>query len=234
MKKNTVTKEAFMYVGRIMNRNLVTVTPDTSLNDALDITRKKRIQHLIVLDESGRLAGIVSSHDIKQTLASPATTLSTHELNYLLDQITVSSFMTKNVLTVPPDTTVERAAYIMQTNSISSLPVLEGEKTVGIVTTTDVMKVLLEAIGMSDDTMRLIVFVKNRIGSIAEVANILRDNKINIQSLVTWPEKKDGEQIFQLVLRVLTNDGDKAIASLSKAGYKVLTGYVEDHSAYYD
>ena len=223
-----------MYVGRIMNRNLVTVSPETSLNDALDITRKKNIQHLIVLDQSGKLVGIVSSHDIKQTLASPATTLSTHELNYLLDQITVESFMTKNVLTVPPDTTVERAAYIMQTNSISSLPVMVDDKTVGIVTTTDVMKVLLEAIGMSDDTMRLIVFVKNRIGTIADVSSILRDNAINIQSLVTWPERKDGEQIFQLVLRVLTRDSDKAVDCLTKAGYKVLTGYVEDHSVYYE
>lgn len=223
-----------MYVGRIMNRNLVTVTPETSLNEALDLTRKNKIQHLIVLDKSGKLAGIVSSHDIKQTLASPATTLSTHELNYLLDQITVKTFMTKKVLTVPPDTTVERAAYIMQTNSISSLPVMKGDKVAGIVTTTDVMKVLLEAIGMSDDTMRLIVFVKNRIGALADVACILRDNKINIQSIVSWPEKKDGEQVFQLVLRVLVSDGDKAVSSLVKAGYKVLTGYVEDHSIYYD
>lgn len=223
-----------MYVGRIMNRNLVTVSPDTSLNDALDITRKNKIQHLLVLNQSGKLVGIVSSHDIKQTLASPATTLSTHELNYLLDQVTVESFMTKNVLTVPPDTTVERAAYIMQTNSISSLPVMVDDDAVGIVTTTDVMKVLLEAIGMSDDTMRLIVFVKNRIGTIADVSSILRDNAVNIQSLVTWPERKDGEQVFQLVLRVLTRDSDKAIECLSNAGYKVLTGYVEDHSEYYD
>jgi len=216
-----------------MHRNIITVRPETSLNDAIDITQKNNIQHLIVLDKSGKLVGIVSSHDIKQTLASPATTLSTHELNYLLDKVTVSTFMTKKVITVPPDTTVERAAYIMQTKSISALPVMVGEKTVGIVTTTDVMGVLLDAIGMGEDTMRLIVFVKNRIGTIAEVASILRDNSINIQSLVTWPEK-NYEHIFQMVIRVMTSDGEKAVACLKNAGLKVLTSYVEDHTPYYD
>jgi acetoin utilization protein AcuB len=222
-----------MYVGRIMHRNLITVTPDASLNDAIDITQKHKIQHLIVLDSSGKLVGIVSSHDIKQTLASPATTLSTHELNYLLDKVTIGSFMTRKVITVPPDTTVERAAYIMQTHSISALPVMQGDRPLGIVTTTDVMGVLLDAIGMSDDTRRLIVLVKDRIGTIAEVTSILRDNAINIQSLVTWPEK-EGDHMIQLVLRVRADDGDKAVASLNQAGIKVLTGYVEDHTPYYN
>lgn len=222
-----------MYVGRIMHRNIISVRPETSLNDAIDITQKNKIQHLIVLDKSGKLVGIVSSHDIKQTLASPATTLSTHELNYLLDKVTVSSFMTKKVLTVPPDTTVERAAYVMQTNNISALPVMEGENVVGIVTTTDVMGVLLDAIGMGEDTMRLIVFIKDRIGAIAEVTSILRDNNINIRSLVTWPEKQSGA-VVQLVLRVMISDGEKAVTCLTQAGIKVLTGYVEDHTPFYN
>ncbi|GAB6094901.1 CBS and ACT domain-containing protein [Desulfatiferula olefinivorans] len=222
-----------MYVGRIMHRNLITITPDASLNDAIDITQTHNIQHLIVLDAAGKLAGIVSSHDIKRTLASPATTLSTHELNYLLDKVTVGSFMTRKVLTVPPDTTVERAAYIMQTNKIRALPVMKDDRLVGIVTTTDVMGVLLDALGMSEDTQRLIVLVKDRIGTIAEVTSVLRDNAVNIQSLVTWPEK-EGDHMIQLVLRVRADDGDKAVESLGRAGIKVLTGYVEDYTPYYN
>lgn len=216
-----------MYVGSIMHRDIISVKPETSLSETIELTRKHRIRHLIVFDDNRKLAGIVSSHDINHTLASPATSLSTHELNYLLDKIKVESFMNKNVITIPPGTTVERAAYIMQMKRISALPVVKNDTTVGIVTSTDVMGVLLEAIGMSDDTMRLVVYVINRIGAVAEVAAIMRDNNINIQSLFTWPDKKEAD-VFHVVIRVLRQDGELAQDSLVKAGYNVITTYVED------
>jgi len=216
-----------MYVGSIMHRDIISVKPEASLSEAIELTRKHRIRHLIVFDDNRKITGIVSSHDINQTLASPATSLSTHELNYLLDKIKVESFMNKNVITIPPGTTVERAAYIMQMKKISALPVVKNGTTVGIVTSTDVMGVLLEAIGMSDDTMRLVVYVINRIGTIAEVAAIMRDNNINIQSLFTWPDKKEAD-VFHVVIRVLKQDGELAQDSLVKAGYNVITTYVED------
>lgn len=220
-----------MYVGRIMHKKLVSVKPQTSLSEAIELTEKNKIDHLLVFDDEEKLKGIVSTVDLKQTIASPATTFSTHELNYLLDQVTVETFMTKKVITIPPDTTVERAAYIMRINNISALPVVEEDKTVGIITTTDVMSVLLDALGMSDDTMRLIIIVKNRIGDIAGVSSIMKEKNINIHSFVTWPEK-DHENTYQLVMRVAISDGEKAISLLTEGGYKVLTGYVPNHTPY--
>lgn len=215
-----------MYVGNIMHRDIISVTPETTLYDAMETTKRHNIRHLLVFDAGGRLTGIVSSHDINQTLASPATSLSAHELNYLLDKITVGSFMKKNVTTVTPGTTVERAAYIMQTKKISALPVMEGEKTLGIVTSTDVMGVLLTAIGMGDDTMRLVIYVQNRIGAIAEVSNLMRDSGINIQSLFTWPDNVKND-MFQVVVRVLKKDGETAKSCLAAADYDVRTAYME-------
>jgi acetoin utilization protein AcuB len=84
-----------MYVGRIMHSYLVTVPPDTTIIKAKDIVAKKRINHLLVVDKNEELVGIVSDRDIKQSWASPATTLSTHELNYLLTQLTVEMIMVK-------------------------------------------------------------------------------------------------------------------------------------------
>lgn len=220
-----------MYVGRIMHKELVSVKPQTSLSEAIELTEQKNIDHLLVFDDDEKLKGIVSTIDLKQTIASPATTFSTHELNYLLDQVTVESFMTKNVITISPDITVERAAYIMQTNNISALPVVEDDATVGIITTTDVMSVLLDALGMSDDTMRLIILVNNRVGDIAGVSSIMKDAGINIHSFVTWPEK-DHESTYQLVMRVAISDGPKAVSLLVDGGYKVLTGYVPNHTPY--
>jgi len=216
-----------MRVGRIMHTDLVTVSPDTTIIKAKDIIAKKQINHLLVVDKNEELVGIVSDRDIKQSWASPATTLSTHELNYLLRQLTVEIIMVRKIVTIPPSTTIERAAHIMQENRISSLPVIEGEKLVGIITTNDVMEVLLRAIGFGEGSTRFAVLVEDRIGVVAEVSKLLKEQQINIRSLVTWPEKNH-PGVYQLVMRVSAEDREKAIAVLSDGGFKVLTEYVQD------
>lgn len=216
-----------MYVGRIMHTDLVTVSPSTSLEDANILVKKKKINHLLVVDDKNDLVGILSDRDLKQYWASPATTLSNHELNYLLQQVVVEMIMIKTVITISPDTTVERAALIMQNNDINALPVMEYEKLVGIITSDDVMGVLLSAIGISDDSVRLGVMVTDTIGSLAKVAEILEKAQVNIQSLISWPEKMN-PGIFQFVMRIPKNDGQKALEALNNYGYKVITKYEKD------
>ena len=220
-----------MYVGRVMHTELVTVTPDTTIVKARDIIVEKRINHLLVVDKNDELLGIISDRDLKQSWASPATTLSVHELNYLLNQLTVDMIMVKKIITIAPSTTIERAAHIMQQNRISALPVMEKEKLVGIITTTDVMGVLLQAIGINDDSKRFSVLVEDRIGILAEVARLLKEHQINIRSLFTWPEKKH-PGVYQFVLRVAAKDGERAISILKDGGFKVLTEYVQDLTPY--
>jgi acetoin utilization protein AcuB len=220
-----------MYVGRIMHTHIVTIPPATPLIKAKDIIAEKRINHLLVVDKNGELIGLVSDRDVKQSWASPATTLSVHELNYLLSQMTVETIMVKKIISISPGTTIERAARIMQENRISALPVMEGGKLVGIITTTDVMEVLLRAIGFGEGSTRFIVLVEDRIGVLSEVAQLLKEHQVNIRSLVTWPEKKY-PGIYQLVMRVAAEDGEKAISVLGDGGFKVLTEYVQDLTPY--
>ena len=220
-----------MYIGRIMHTELITILPDASLVEARELIEGKNIDHLLVVNNKGKLVGILSDRDLKQYWASPATSLSSHELTYLLEKITVKSIMVETIVTVSVDTTVERAAYIMQTNNINSLPVMDKDELVGIITSTDVMGILLEAIGMNEESVRICVLVDDRIGTLAEVSAILRDVQINIQSLVTWPVRKY-PGIHQLVIRISGDDGPKAVITLNKKGFKVLTHYVKDLSPY--
>lgn len=219
-----------MYVGRVMHTDLITVSPDTPIVKAKDLISEKRIDHLLVIDPKGDLVGILSDRDIKQSWASPATSLSTHELNYLLSQVTVGMIMIKKIITVPVDTTIERAAHIMQENRISALPVVENDKLVGIITTTDVMEVLLEAIGIDRDSARFVVLIdQDRIGVVAGITRCLKELEIGIRSLFAWPDRKH-EGIYHLVLRVSSENGEKAIAALKEKGYTVLTEYLADIS----
>jgi acetoin utilization protein AcuB len=148
-------------------------------------------------------------------------------INHLL-VVNKKGVMVKKIITISPGTTIERAAYIMQKNRINALPVIEAEKLVGIITSTDVMDVLLRSIGFDDEeSARFTVLVQNRIGIVAEVSRILKEQEINIRSLVTWPEK-EYPGVYQLVMRVGLKDKDRAISALSDGGFKVLSEYVHD------
>ena len=214
-----------------MRTQLVTVPPDTTLLAAQKTLEKEQINHLLVVDGEGELLGIVSDRDLKKSWASSATTLSKNELMYLLDQVTVASIMAKKTMTIAPGTTIERAALLMNQNRINALPVLDGDDLVGIITSSDVIKVLLEAIGIEKDSARLTVLVKDRVGVISDISQTLRAQGINIRSLFTWPEKGH-PGVYYLVVRVPAADGESAAASLEKAGFKILTRYVKDLDPY--
>jgi acetoin utilization protein AcuB len=214
-----------------MKTDLITVPPSTSLTKARSIIEEKKISHLLVVDASGKLRGIVSDRDIKRSWASQATTLSVHELNYLLEQLTLEMIMGKTLMTTTPETTIERVAQAMQANRISALPVLDGDDLVGIITTTDVLRVLLQAIGIDKESARFTVMVRDRVGVMAEVCQLLKENDVNIRSLVTWPEEKH-PGVYQLVLRVPAELASKAVKILEDADFTVLTEYIRDPQAY--
>ncbi len=220
-----------MYVGTVMWTELTTVAPNTTLVAAQEILEQKKINHLLIVDDRNELLGIVSDRDLKKSWASSATTLSKNELIYLLDQVTVADIMTKKTLTITAATTIERAALLMNQHRINALPVLEDEELVGIITSRDVMRVLLEAVGIEKDSSRLTILVKDRIGVISDISQNLRAEGINIRSLFTWPEKTH-PGVYYLVVRVPAGDGDKAAACLEKEGFKVLTAYTRDLEPY--
>lgn len=219
-----------MYIGSIMRTELITVSPKTSLVEAKELLEQNHIDHLLVV-KNDKLVGVLSDRDLKQNWASPATTLSAHELAYLLQKVTVGMIMVKTVVTATPDTTIERAAYIMQVNDISSLPITVNGELVGIVTSTDVMGVLLDAIGMSDESSRLSVFVDDQVGRLAQVTAALSEMKINIQSFFCYPVP-GYKGIVQVVIRVDKNSGEQAKSALEGKGFKVMTKYQQDLSPF--
>ncbi|NSW86738.1 MAG: CBS domain-containing protein [Syntrophobacteraceae bacterium] len=220
-----------MYVGWHMKTNLLTITPDTSIFKAREMMDHHRISHLPVTDGKAHLMGIVTDRDLREAWASPATTLSVHELTYVLQKLNVANIMTKNVITATPDMNIERAALIMHDSKIGALPVVKDGRLVGIITTTDLMEVLLTSLGLSDDSRRLSLLVQDRIGMLAEVGRLMAQAEISIRSVLIVP-LRGHKNIWQLILRVNTDVFDRAADILKESGFKVLTDYVEDLSPY--
>ncbi len=122
---------------------VITITSDTPISDAHKLMKEKGIRRLPVVEEN-RLVGIVTIGDIREASPSDATTLSIWELNYLWAQLTVDKVMTKKVYTVSPDTPIANAAKLMLDNKVSGLPVVDGEKLVGMLTESDIFRMVVQ------------------------------------------------------------------------------------------
>lgn len=125
-----------------MTPNPVTITPKTTLPEAHRLMKERKIRRLPVL-EDGKLVGMVTLGDIREAEPSAATSLSVWELNYLLDTLTIDKIMRRNVLTVSPRTSIRDAAAMMLAHKISGLPVVEHDRLIGVITESDIFRMLV-------------------------------------------------------------------------------------------
>jgi len=132
-----------MRVKDLINGPPITIAPDTPVLEARRVMQTRAIRHLLVV-EHDRLVGIVTDRDIRLNMPSPATTLSVWEVNYLLARLTVREVMTTSVIVVEPDRSAQDAATLLVTEKIGALPVVDGERLVGIVTETDFLRAFVE------------------------------------------------------------------------------------------
>ena len=125
-----------------MTEALITITPQTTLPEAQRIMFEHKIRRLPVMN-AGKLVGIVTLGDIREAKPSDATTLSIYELNYLMDKLTAKDFMTPNPIIINPDATIAEAARLMVEHKVGGLPVVDHDKLVGIITETDLCRLLM-------------------------------------------------------------------------------------------
>jgi acetoin utilization protein AcuB len=169
-----------------MTKDVITVGPETSMMKASKLMREHKISRLPVVDESNRLLGIVSDRDLKEASPSKATSLDMHELYYLLSEIRVKDIMTKTPLAVKPSETVEKAAVLMMNNNFGGLPVVdENLKVVGIITDSDVFKVLVNITGVTEGGVQLAFSLPNTQGSLKAVMDDLKDYNARVISVLT-------------------------------------------------
>lgn len=169
-----------------MSKPVITVRPETPMQEALNLMHKEKIRRLPVVDRNGRLVGIVTEKDLLHASPSSATSLSVWELNYLLSKITIGEVMTRQVVTVTEDTPIEEAARMMVDNQAGGLPVMRGEEVVGIITETDLFKVFLELLGAREAGIRISALVRNVPGELARLTKAVYEAGGNILALGTF------------------------------------------------
>ncbi len=175
-----------MNVKSRMTSDPITTTPDVSHSEALQIMREKNIEQLPVLDKKGRLIGIISMADLLSSSPSSATSLSVYEIYTLLDKLKVKQIMAKPVYAVEEETSLAAAARFMIEKDLGSLPVVRGDKLIGIITKSDIFKTFVEILAGGEPGCRVDLRVPDAPGVLAKVAQAFTDAGGDIKSMVPF------------------------------------------------
>jgi acetoin utilization protein AcuB len=211
-----------MFVKDIMTMNVVTIPSNTSISDAKRIMEAHRIRRLPVVDR-GKLVGIVTEHRLEAYTPSKATTLSVWEIGYLLGNTPVKDIMEKNVVTATPDMTVEEVLALAQEKKAGALPVLEGGRVVGIVTTNDFFyKIANPVLGIGLPGTRVEVIGKGDDKVIEDVVSLANREGIKIITIHVLSVLESAQEKKDIVIHLDTEDTSKFVAELKTKGYEVI------------
>ena len=131
-----------MKVHEMMQQDVITATPAMSLRQVQRLMHDHRIRHIPVVSET-HLVGIVSDRDIRNALPSPATTLTKGEINYQMGTTPIDTCMSRDVVTITPEDDMIQAARLLLQHKFGSVPVVVGERLVGVITETDCLRAFL-------------------------------------------------------------------------------------------
>ncbi|MDY0260457.1 MAG: CBS and ACT domain-containing protein [Desulfovibrio sp.] len=186
-----------MPVQNWMTTDVVSVTPETSLLKVGKLMKDHHVRRLPVLDDAGRVVGIISDRDVRDASPSKATTLDMYEMHYLLAELKAKNIMTPNPLTVKPSDTVEQAALLMLDHKVGGLPVVEENGTlVGIISDHDVFKALVDITGARLGGLQFAIELPDQPGTARPVFDALRTHNARLLSVLTVSNDDGNRHLF--------------------------------------
>jgi acetoin utilization protein AcuB len=200
-----------MLINEVMHPDPVYIPSETKLAEAYKLMQDKGIRHLPVL-ENNLIVGVVTDRDLRLATSK----LAEHPFD---PQTSVKSIMSYPVKTTSPSDPIESATQMMRELKIGCLPVVEENKLIGIVTNSDLLDALLLLTGVHQPSGRLDIRLPDKTGELARLTNLLAEKKVNIHSILTYPEK-DGN--IRLVLRLATMEIKVIAQAICNAGFKVI------------
>ncbi|WP_265823004.1 CBS domain-containing protein [Geovibrio ferrireducens] len=212
-----------MFVKNWMRREVITISQDETILDAKHVMKENGIRRLPVV-ENNKLVGIITEKDIKEYSPSRASSLDVYELKRLLAKTLVKDAMNVNVITVHPETPIEKAALILRDKRFGGLPVInDAGELAGIITAIDLFDIFVESMGFSHQSTRIAIVLEDRKGALAEMTKIIDSHGLNIVSLATFFLKNTEGGTRDVVIRVNGEQSkiDAAVRDLRSADFNL-------------
>ena len=217
-----------MLVKNWMSKEVITVDADDTMQNAIYTLQEQNIKMLPVMDDV-KLVGIITDRDLKKASPSDATTLDMHELLFLISKIKVRDLMKEPVFTARPDDTVEEAAALLLEKKISGLPVIdEQNRLVGIITRSDIFRVLLSLSGLGKKGIQFAIRIKDMPGIIKEVRELIHEHGGRTASILSSSDNAP-EGYLNFYFRIYQIDRKKLPSLLDRIREKGTLLYVVDH-----
>jgi acetoin utilization protein AcuB len=196
-----------MRVGEIMNKDPITIAPETRVGQALQLMQQHQIRHLPVIKDDV-MVGWISARTLREVL-----------LASMLEVITVADVMVQAPISVTADTSVEEAARLVHEHRIGGLPVLEGEKLVGVLTVNDLLGAFIVMLGLLRSSSRLDLLLDTKPKTLEKVSRLIQDSGGKIINIALGPTK-DAKRCY--FFRIEKCDLEPIIATLKEQGYQVV------------
>ncbi len=204
-----------MYVGRRMTRTVIAMSPKDTVRDANRVLQDNRIHHLPVV-EGGELVGIVSDTDLRKWVLREEKVNEGGTVSRRIGLM--EEIMTRDVITMSPEDTIEDALLILHKKRFGALPVVEGRKLVGIITKADILAAFVDTLRIEGiGGVRIEVLLPRDPAYLLRLIGTLGEMKIEIRSLVLSPFREE----FAAFLRIGTIDVSTVKARLRNTGFRV-------------
>ena len=204
-----------MFVGKRMTPNPKTVSPDAPLSAAARILREHRFHHLPVV-EGETLVGILSDTDLRNAslAASPVEGLGGPPGDRL-----VREAMRTEVWSVTPEDSVEDALLILTREKFGALPVLSGDRLVGIITRADLLNAFVDLLDVNEVCFCVDVTFPRNMARFEELIDTFARIGVEVRSVLIAPQGEIGA--LNAHLRVATIDGPAVRRALREKGFMI-------------
>jgi acetoin utilization protein AcuB len=216
-----------MFIIQYMTRPVVTIKSNTPVPKAVDILKSGNFRHLPVVDDSGRLLGMVTDRDLRS--AAPSTLVSKADIQkglYELEMTPVNSLMSKVTITLNTDSTLDDALILFDQERIGAIPVIDKEKRViGMFSIRDLLTAysLLFGLGERGSTM-IVIEDDGQVEQLLKIIQVLESNEINFTRLIK--SKKVATSPARIYLLVNTFNIKGVCRALQEAGLSIVTPQV--------
>lgn len=175
-----------MFVSNSMVKEVITIDKDDSVFEAQEKMATNNIRHLPVVDDNGRLTGIVTDRDIRS--AMPYTLLKKSdnaEEKEKLSALKVGDIMTENPTTLSPLHTIQDALLLIQRKKVGAFPVVDSKGNLtGILSVRDLLRAFINVLGIKEPGTLVGILVEENIGQMKKIVDAVTEENISIGSIL--------------------------------------------------